>query len=179
MRWFLWQSSDRKALVTRLRRKRLPSALLFLTVMAGAALADETNTDRHAGYYYPPPASSETYQARAPQLPVANRALRVGFVTGLTVELSKRPAPIPYVIFAKGTEAEKLIIVALEDGPLDTLYRARAVFAMLTAHARLLPLFKDAGVEDSFTFFDLCRMLGFTQITVSDGKTWAHQIELE
>ena len=158
---------------------RAPLAAAIVLLLSVGALADETGTDRHAGYYYPPPATSETYQARAPVLAVANRSLRVGFVTGLTVELSKRPAPIPYVIFAKGTEAEKLIIVALEDGPLDTIYRARAVFAMMTAHARLLPLFKDAGVEDSFTFFDLCRMLGFTQITVSDGKTWAHQIELE
>jgi hypothetical protein len=34
-------------------------------------------------------------------------------------------------------------------------------------------------VADSYTFFDLAKMLGFTEITVSDGVTYAHQITLK
>jgi len=134
--------------------------------------------DRHAGYYYPPPESFEKYVARGPTIKQANRGIRVAFVTGMEVEIGKRGHPIPYAVFAKGSEAEKLVIVALEDGPMDTLYRARAVLANLTAGARLLPLLKQNGVEDWFTFLDLAVLLGFEQVTLSDGKTWAHQIEL-
>lgn len=159
---------------------QLAFALLLGCMMTIAgALADEDDVDRHAGYYYPTPETSEVYKARAPVLPQADRSMRVGFVTGLAIEMNKRPAPIPYAIFAKGDEAQKLIAVALMDGPFDTLYRARAAFALLTASARLTPLFQNAGVQDTFTFLDLCRMLGFTQVTISDGKTWAHQIFLE
>jgi hypothetical protein len=82
-------------------------------------------------------------------------------------------------MFAKGTESEKLIIVAVEDGPLDTLYRARAVLANMTSVARLTPLFQELNVVETFTFFDLLYMLGFTQLTISDGREFAHQVVFE
>lgn len=146
---------------------------------ATQSVTPEANGDRHAGYYYPEPATSERYEARARRLPEAKRALRIGFVTGISQQMSGRPYAPPYAIFAKGGEAEKMIIVALADGPLDTLYRARAVLADLTAMARVLPIFQELGVQEWFTFFDLAKMLGFTQITVSDGRAFAHQIEIE
>lgn len=135
--------------------------------------------DRHAGYYYPDPATREVYTARADTLPQANRALRIGFVTGIANQQFEHPYPPQVAMFAKGSEAEKLIIVALVDGRLDTLYRARAVFANMTAAARLLPAFSDMGVQDYFTFFDLAKMLGFKQITISDGRAFAHRVVLE
>ena len=98
------------------------------------------------------------------------------FVTGITNEQNKAPYPPQAAIFAKGSEAEKLIIVALEDGRIDTIFRARAIFAQMTAVARLLPVFSQLGVEDYFTFFDLAKMLGFQQITISNGRDFAHQI---
>jgi len=140
---------------------------------------DEPGRDRHIGYYYDAPTSQETYTARATPASDTNRAHRVAFVTGLETEVAKRGHPIPYAIFAKGAEAQKMIIVALQDGPMDTLYRARGVLANLTAQARLTPLLRENNVSDWFTFFDLCRVLGFEQITLSDGKTWTHQIFLE
>lgn len=134
--------------------------------------------DRHAGYYYPPVTSSEDFVARAQTLLEASRAIRVAFITGLAVDQTQRGFPLPYALFAKGSEAEKLIVVALMDGPFDTLYRARAMLTNLTAEARLLPILKDNGVEDWFTFYDLAVLLGFEQITVSDGKSWSHQVTL-
>jgi hypothetical protein len=135
--------------------------------------------DRHAGYYYPDPVSREVYQARAQPLAEASRRLRVGFVTGFTKGQLERPVPLDFALFAKGGEAEKMIIVGLDSGRLNTIYRARAFLAMLTAVARAMPIFAEYGVQDTYTFFDLARMLGFTQITVSDGETFAHQIILE
>jgi hypothetical protein len=82
-------------------------------------------------------------------------------------------------VFAKGDDAEKLLIVALKDGVIDTLYRARALLAMLTSVARGTPLFQELGVAETFTFFDLLKILGFTQLTISDGDAFAHQVKVE
>jgi len=154
------------------------AAVLACWVGAGQVLAQE-NDDRHAGYYYPEPATTEVYEARAYTLPEASRKARIAFVTGITNEQNKAPYPPQAAIFAKGSEAEKLIIVALEDGRIDTIYRARAIFAQMTAVARLLPMFAQLGVEDFYTFFDLAKMLGFEQITVSNGREFAHQVLIQ
>ena len=156
-------------------------AMILAVALAAALLlpAAAQAEDRHAGYYYPEPSSTEVYQARSKALPQASRALRIRFVTGVTTEAMERPFPPTAAMFAKGAEAQKLIIVALEDGRMDTLYRARAVLANLTAVSRTTPIFQEYGVEDYFTFFDLAKMLGFTQITISNGRDFAHQVVLE
>lgn len=157
----------------------LPILLACLGPAAAQDEAPERSRDRHVGYYYPVPISREVYTARGQTLREAGRGLRVGFVTGISKQMADRPYAPSYAVFAKGTEAEKLIIVALTDGPLDTIYRARAVFADLTAMARLLPIFREFGVQDRFTFFDLAKIMGFSQITVSDGHAFAHQVSIE
>ena len=148
-------------------------AIYALTAVA--AFAD----DRHAGYYYPDPATTETYKARARTLAGADRLQRLAFITGVALKQRERPHPPVLAMFAKGDEAEKLIIVGLVDGRLDTIYRARAVLAMMTATARATPIFQEYQVEEIFTFLDLCKMLGFKQVTISNGKDFAHQILIE
>lgn len=133
--------------------------------------------DRHAGYYYPAPSSAEVYTARAPILEGNDRKRRRDFVSGIVREIADEPYPPTYAIFAKGGESEKLIIVAVQDGFYDTVFRARALFAALTALARQTPLFAEFDQDDRFTFFDLCYMLGFKQLTISDGKGFAHQVK--
>jgi len=165
-----------------MRSIRLPAltvvvfALALLGVCGRAAMAD----DRHAGYYYPEPQTSETYVARASALPEASRRSRIAFVTHVMNEMiRKNPYPPQYAIFAKGDEAEKMIIVGIAGDSYDTIYRMRALLAMLTAVARTTPLFKEEKVEDYFTYLDLCKMLGFKLLTVSDGRKFAHQIKIE
>ncbi len=154
-------------------------AVLGVALGLGSAVPDALAQDRHAGYYYPSPNSEEVYKARARTLPEASRSLRIRFVTGVTQQLQARPFPPTTAMFAKGAEAEKLIIVALEDRRIDTIYRARALFANLTAVSRTTPVFRDYGVEELFTFFDFAKMLGFTQITISNGRDFTHQVFLE
>jgi len=154
-------------------------ATFALAVCGGPAAADEVSTDRHAGYYYPAPESSETYTARVDKLADSDRNRRIGFVTVLTTELLNRNYQPTYAIFAKGDEGEKLIIVGSMDGQLDTVYRARALFATLTAVARMTPVFQSMPEADRLTFFDLLKMLGFQQVTISDGVGFAHQVFIE
>jgi hypothetical protein len=156
---------------------RLAVATAFAALMVSSVAL---GADRHANYYYPKPAATETYKARAERLPEASRRSRIAFITHVMNEMiRKNPYPPPYAIFAKGAEAEKLIIVGLTGDSYDSLYRMRALLAVLTAVARATPLFKEERVEDYFTFLDLCKMLGFQLLTVSDGKAFAHQIKIE
>lgn len=155
--------------------------LRFLVLAVWVALFPSVSQsgDRHAEYYYPTPQSEETYKARARTLDESGRRSRIAFVTGLTNRMLENPYPPEFAIFAKGTEAQKLIIVAVKEDSYNTLFRMRALLATLTAVARVTPLFKEGAVQDFFTFFDLCKMLGFERITVSDGRDFAHRINLE
>ena len=135
--------------------------------------------DRHAGYYYPPPSTEETYTARARTLLNADRSLRLGFVNTVTAEQYARAYPPEYALFAKGDDAQKMIIVSLHDGAFDTIYRFRGLLAQLTATARRTEFFREYQVEDFFTFFDLLKLLGFTQLTISDGESFAHRVWIE
>jgi hypothetical protein len=159
------------------RTRRWLGAGLGLAILgaAGAAAAE----DRHAGYYYPPPQTIETYRARTETLADSDKTRRIGFVVQLTRQMLHKPYPPDYAVFAKGDDAEKLLIVALRAGVIDTLYRARALLAMLTAVARGTPLFAQLGGAEVLTFFDLMKILGFTQLTISDGAGFAHQVVIE
>ena len=121
------------------RTVRILSAAALAAMLSDFAATAPRADDRHAGYYYPQPQSFETYYARARPLDGANRDRRLGFVTGMTQRQMQAPYPMSHVVFAKGTEAEKLLIVALQDGPFDTIFRARAFLAAMTAAARATP----------------------------------------
>lgn len=153
---------------------------LSIMTWSGAGLATAApQQDRLEGYYYPKVSSRETYVSRAKTLEDSTRTRRLGFVTGLTEQLTDMPYAPSYAIFAKGNEANRLIIVAYGDGELNTVYRVRALLASLTALARVTPLFQQLQVEELFTFFDLCKMLGFSTVTVSDGRHFTHQVVLK
>lgn len=134
---------------------------------------------RHEGYYYPKITSSEVYKARTKALSKMNRHERLLFVSATTQQQGSAAYAPRYVMFAKGDEAEKLIIVGLDDQTLGTLYRARALLAALSSLARLTPLLRDADLEDTLTFYDLAKLMGFTQITISDGRSHSHRVTLE
>jgi len=150
---------------------------VLLAGLGGTPIA--LGADRHAGYYYPPANQIEIYKARTPVLPDASQLRRIGFVTAITHENLKRPYPPTTVFYAKGEHSQKLIIVALKDGSLDTIYRVRAYLASLTAVARTTTAFQNIQAEGILTFFDLARMLGFDQITISDGRIFTHQVKIE
>ena len=155
--------------------------ILLATLVGSALLAASPGRaeDRYAGYYYPPPQETETYVARVKPLADAKREQRIAFVTGVTQQLINGKYPPTFSIFAKGDDADKLIIVALQEGQINTLYRARALLANLTALSRLTPFFRENSIADQGTFFDLLKLLGFSQVTISDGDKFAHQVKLE
>ena len=132
--------------------------------------------DHHEGYYYPKPGSFEHYPARVYTLPESDRVRRQAFVIGLTKQLVGGQYAPMYAIFCKGNGSDKLIIVALSDGQLNTIFRARALLATFTSVARSTSFFQQNTQPDESTFLDLLKLLGFKQVTVSDGRDFAHQI---
>ncbi len=151
---------------------------VFLLGLAPVSAVEAAVKDRHAGYYYPTPVTREVYTSRGRKIQGASRNSRLAFVTGVTSEQLKRRYPPQSAMFAKGNDADKLILVSLREDYMGTIHRARGVLAMLTSLARTTPIFREFEVEDQFNFLDLLKMLGFRQLTVSDGKTYSHQFEI-
>ena len=135
--------------------------------------------DHHEGYYYPKPGSFEHYPARVYTLPESDRVRRQAFIIGLTKQLVGGQYAPSYAIFAKGDGSDKLIVVALADGQLNTIYRARALLATFTSVARSTTFFQQNTQPDESTFLDLLKLLGFKRVTVSDGRDFAHQIIID
>lgn len=140
---------------------------------------NEESSDRHELYYYPEVTSEETYMARAPSLPDSDRQRRLGFVIGFTQQQYERAYFPPVAVFAKGTDAEKMLIIATTDDAITSLYQARAYLAQMTSIARISAVFVDNNVEDYYTFLDLLVLMGFEQLTISDGHSYTHQITLQ
>ena len=157
---------------------RLVPVLLVAGALASSLMTTARAADRHAGYYYPAKVSTETYVARAKQLGGVNRIRRLVFVTAISNKLWSGGYPPPYVMFSKGATGEKLIIVGMGNY-FSTLFQARALLAILSAQARTAKMFREFNIDGRLTFYDLAYMMGFEQITISDGRTFAHQIKLE
>ncbi|MEZ5792223.1 MAG: hypothetical protein R3D34_16065 [Nitratireductor sp.] len=147
-----------------------------LAGQTGTSAAQEENSGRHEGYYYPVPQSEETYTSSVPELEGVNRKSRVGLVAGLIKRQLERQYDPGFIILAKGLEAEKMIIIATQDGRYDTLYRLRALIAALTSEARFSPLLQNSGAPENFNFLDLLKLGGFKELTLSNGKDVAHRI---
>src|SRR5262245_49486730 len=135
--------------------------------------------DHHEGYYYPKVTSVEHYPGRVYTLPESDHVRRQAFVIGLTKQLVTGQYAPSYAIFCKGDDSQKLIIVALRDGELNTIYRARALLATFTSVARPTAFFQQNTQPDEATFLDLLKLLGFKQVTISDGRDFAHQIIID
>ncbi|WP_193170267.1 molybdopterin-guanine dinucleotide biosynthesis protein A [Nisaea nitritireducens] len=165
----------------RRRQIRLIAALWIVAALPFATLPGHGAgaSERHAGYYYPESVTEEHYISHAQKIPAATRESRLAFVSGVAKSASERPYPPQRAMFAKGDDANKLIIVSLYDDHMTTLAQARAILAMMTGVARTTKILRDLQVESIFNFLDFCKMLGFTELTISDGRTYAHRFVLE
>ena len=161
----------------------LAFGLASLGILSGTTAAQdavsfskEEEQSGHEGYYYPKPQTLEHFVSNAITLPDSDKVRRQGFVIGMTKQLLDGKYAPGFAIFAKGGQSEKLIIVGMIDGQLNTVYRARALLAELTAVARSTPFFQQNTQPEESTFFDFMKLLGFRQITITDGRAFAHQV---
>jgi hypothetical protein len=159
--------------------------ILSLTITAPTATAQDSvsfsnepaeEQSAHEGYYYPKPQTLEHYVSSAITLPESDKIRRQSFVIGMTKQLLDGKYAPGFAVFAKGDQSEKLIIVGMIDGQLNTIYRARALLAQLTAVARSTPFFQQNTQPEQATFFDFMKLLGFRQVTITDGRDFAHQV---
>ena len=169
--------------------KTAAASLALLLLVAGTASAQDkekkapakpaaaatSSEDRYVGYYYPKP-STESFESTLQTIAGVDRAQRVQFVTVISQGTLQSAYRVPYAVFVKGEKADKLIVVGLQHGELDTVYRQRALLANMTTMARLSPFFQEHTVAEDATFFDLLKILGFTTVTITDGEKAAHQV---
>ncbi|HVZ00720.1 MAG TPA: molybdopterin-guanine dinucleotide biosynthesis protein A [Dongiaceae bacterium] len=143
---------------------------------ASFSAADDDAQSGHEGYYYPKPQTVEHFVSAVVTLPESDQARRQSFVIGMTQKLLGGNYAPGFAIFAKGSRSEKLIIVGMVDGQLNTVYRARALLAELTSVARSTAFFQQNTQPEVSTFFDFMKLLGFHQVTITDGRSFAHQV---
>ena len=143
---------------------------------AAAAPAAE---DKYVGYYYPKPTTVENYASPMQTIAGAERPQRVQFVTVVSQGTIQSAYRVPYAVFAKGEKADKMIIVGMQQGELNTVYRMRALLANMTTMSRLSPFFQERTVAEDANFYDLLKMLGFTQLTVTDGDKLTYQVNVK
>ena len=146
---------------------------------APAAAPKAAGEDRYIGYYYPKPTATETFESTMQTIAGAERAQRVQFVTVVSQGTIQSAYRVPYAVFAKGEKADRLIIVGLQQGELNTVYRMRALLANMTTMSRLSPFFQERTVAEDATFFDLLKLLGFREVTITDGEKTTLQVTIK
>jgi hypothetical protein len=146
---------------------------------AAAAPAKANGEDRYIGYYYPKPTSTETFESTMQTIQGAERPQRIQFVTVVSQGTIQSAYRVPYAVFAKGEKADHMIIVGMQQGELNTIYRMRALLANMTTMSRLSPFFQERTVAEDATFFDLLKLLGFRTLTITDGEKLTHQVTIK
>ena len=146
---------------------------------APAAAPKAAGEDRYIGYYYPKPTATETFESSMQTIAGAERAQRIQFVTVVSQGTIQSAYRVPYAVFAKGEKGDRLIIVGMQQGELNTVYRMRALLANMTTMSRLSPFFQERTVAEDATFFDLLKLLGFRELTVTDGEKTTLQVTIK
>jgi len=146
---------------------------------AAATPATPPGEDRYIGYYYPKPTSTEVFESQMQTIATMDRPQRIQFVTVVSQGTIQAAYRVPYAVFAKGDKADKMIIVGMQAGELNTVYRMRALLANMTTMSRLSPFFQEKTVAEDATFFDLLKLLGFTSVTITDGEKTTHQVTIK
>jgi hypothetical protein len=144
-----------------------------------AAAAKPATDDRYIGYYYPKPTSTETFESTLQTIAGVDRPQRIQFTTVVSQGTIQSAYRVPYAVFAKGEKADKMIIVGMQQGELNTVYRMRALLANMTTMSRLSPFFQERTIAEDATFFDLLKLLGFQTLTVTDGEKVTHQVTIK
>ncbi len=149
------------------------------TPAAAKPAAAPVGEDRYIGYYYPKPTSTEVFESQLQTIAGVERAQRIQFTTVVSQGTIQSAYRVPYAVFAKGEKADRMIIVGMQQGELNTVYRMRALLANMTTMSRLSPFFQERTVAEDATFFDLLKLLGFTMLTVTDGEKVTHQVTIK
>lgn len=144
-----------------------------------AAAAPAAKEDKYVGYYYPKPTTVEDFTSSMQTIANMDRPQRIQFVTVVSQGTLQSAYRVPYAVFAKGEKADKMIIVGMQQGEMNTIYRMRALLANMTTMSRLSPFFQERTVAEDATFFDLLKLLGFTELTITDGDKLTHQVTIK
>jgi hypothetical protein len=150
------------------------------TKAAPKAAAGPSHEESYVDYYYPKPTIVDPpFESKMEMIPGVDRAQRVQFVTVVAQGTLQSNYRVPYAVFTKGDKADRLIVVGLQNGELNTIFRVRALLANMTTMARLSPFFQEHTVAEDATFYDLLKLLGFHDVTVTDGEKFTYQVTIK
>src|SRR5262249_47356906 len=104
---------------------------------------------------------------------------RIQFVTVVSQGTIQSAYRVPYSVFAKGEKGDHMIIVGMQQGELNTIYRMRALLANMTTMSRLSPFFQERTVAEDATFFDLLNLLPFRQPPITAGEKFTQEVTIK
>ena len=93
--------------------------------------------------------------------------------------LAQFDRPVVHALVEFGIFGTDLTGMGMQGGELNTVYRMRALLANMTTMSRLSPFFQERTVAEDATFFDLLKLLGFRELTITDGEKLTHQVTIK
>ena len=140
--------------------------LLALNILIFASVAHADIYETSDGYYYPQITSFEDFDRVLLQTPDPAKDVRIGFVNSINkASIESRITP-QFVFFAKGDDAQKLYLIAVNDEVFKTIYRARAVLARTTSILRGGNFLASQNLQNVGTFFDLLQIMHFKTLVI-------------
>lgn len=152
-------------------------AAALAAALPGPASAQSEADDRYVGYYYPPITSEESFTRVIASAPPVTPEIRVNFITSITKAQLAAPEAPRFVLFEKGGESRKLMMIALDDQVFRTLFRARALLSQLTSNMRGTEFFRSQNLNVDGTLYDMLMIMEFESLVISDGASWSHRVK--
>ena len=133
-----------------------------------------------AGYqFYPTPKGIENYKSRRRVLSNTQNKTRIVFVNNILRSFFQRGAQERVLVFAKGKNAENMIIMDSVDGNLSTIFKVRAFIEVLPVLLRNTPIYRKFKNNEIPPFLDLAKMNGFKTVTFTDGDKYSYKFILK
>ena len=129
--------------------------------------------------FYPTPKVIENYKSRRRVLTSTQNKTRIAFVNNILRAFIHRDAKERVFVFAKGKNAENMIIMDSVNGNLNTIFKVRAFIEVLPVLLRNSPIYRKFKNSEIPPFLDLAKMNGFKTITFTDGDKYSFRFILK
>ena len=129
--------------------------------------------------FYPTPKVIENYKSRRRVLTSTQNKTRIAFVNNILRAFIHRDAKERVFVFAKGKNAENMIIMDSVNGNLNTIFKVRAFIEVLPVLLRNSPIYRKFKNSEIPPFLDLAKMNGFKTVIFTDGDKYSFRFILK
>jgi hypothetical protein len=129
--------------------------------------------------FYPTPKVIENYKSRRRVLTGTQNKTRIAFANNILRAFIHRDVKERVFVFAKGKNAENMIIMDSVNGNLNTIFKVRAFIEVLPVLLRNTPIYRKFKNSEIPPFLDLAKMNGFKTVIFTDGDKYSFRFILK